>query len=587
METSPTMRRRIDRVGAAFDEDGFVVHENEIVTYRDQVGVVAHHRTAFNYDTGVPKRAYYVEGTPFQMGYLMGRLAEPEIARMTGMYVDRVVRAMVREALYGERADFTGRHGPRWAAIHRLLIDTIYEMIRSEHVLADVPVQVHEEIRGILAGCRSAARREHRMTPVTEEELWVLNAGLDCVLSRVYSGDLLQARLPGLRARDLRVPIACNAFALLNDAAPGGALFGRDFMFPTGGIFQDVAALVVCNPRAKTRTPSIPFVNMTAPGIAGSIAAMNLHGVASGVHVAVGANSDSARPGLNSLLLVRDAIEHGATAESAVTRMVNARRGVSWNYMIVDGGHEIDRACVVEAGATVERIPFLRYPGPRIKALLPGAAHFREHPSGPQMRGAMVRWEDFELSPAFLERYNMPLWKRFGKPLPEDAFSDTGYIDAAPGDRNCPGAFYFAPPRGRPGQVVLMTNHYVIPEMRLCTMHPWAQRLVRANVDDSQWRYDELNHRILGLLDREGAIGFEAARAALDFLAPSGDYPGYYPHNPLSRDGAQKAIFGSTTLFDLKRRMVESHYGYFADDWVRITLPRYVEQEAGLPGRGG
>jgi len=571
------MMQRVSRLRVAFSDDGYTVREGCVVAFRGRIGMVAHHRTATNHDTGRPKRAYYVEGAPFEMGYLLGRLAEPEIDRMTETFIDRVVGAMVRETIHGERLDFTGVRGPKILSVHKPLVDSMHEMIRSARVLADVPIAIHQEIRGLVAGCRVAARLENRSTSVTEEELWVLNAGLDTLLARAYTGKLLPARTPALSPKDLFVPIACNGFAVLNEAAADGALLARDYMFPTGGVFHDAAALIVYRPDPVKSPDALPFVSMTAPGIVGSIAAMNLHGVAAGVDVAVGANCNPLRPGMNSLLLVRHAIEHGENANAAVDCIIDAQRGVTWNYIVADGGHTTDRACVVEAGATMEAVPFAQYPGGAIRKFLPDELFLQDHPSADVRRGAAVRWESYGVPEAYLDEFNPLLWRYYRRNLREDAFDVDGFINRRPSDRNCPGAFYFAPVRGRRGQVVLTTNHFVVPEMRLCTMHPWAARMSRARVNDSQWRYDELNRRILATLDRDGPMTAESARRVLGFLDPGGDYPDYYRRNPVSRDGKQKVIFGSASLFDLKQRTVSSHYGYYADEWVRIHLGRYAD----------
>ncbi len=570
----------------AFAEDGFRVSRDDVVVYRGRIGIAAKHCTAVNTVTGEPKRAYYVEGNSYQIGYLMGRLAEPAISRMTESFIDRVVKAMIRTSLRGERADVMRDPELRLVKIHRVLIDSLYDMIRRKRIRADLPSRFHREIRGLADGCLERARSEKRATTVTEEELWVLNAGIDCILALSYTGELLRLRMPDLRGRDLQVPLGCNGFAILNDASSDGALFGRDYMFPTGGVFQDVACLTIYNPIDEDGDPQIPFVNMAAPGMIGSIAAMNIHGVAAGVDVAVGGNCNAARPGMNSLLLVRDAVECGSTAETAVRRIIAARRGVTWNYMVVAAGSNVarDRACVVEAGASMSRIPFLSYPRKVIHPWLPDREFLREHRTAEAQQGAMVRWDDYEGVEPYIETFNPSLWERFQRTIDPDAFHGRGRINPTYLDRNCPHSFYFAPLRGQSERVLLTTNHFVIPEMRLCGMQRWANRVFKGRADDSQWRYDELNHRILGVLEREGAVSYDAARDLIDFLSPAGDFPEYYRHVPKGPDGQHSMIYGSVSLFDLKKRTVESHYGYYADRWVRIRLPRYIEDLACQPG---
>ena len=567
---------RANRLVQAFEEDGFSVDLSRAISFRGQLGLVAAHRTAVNYDTGEPKLAYYVEGSPYEMGYLMGRLAEPHVDAMTEVFIDRVVRAMVRESIRGQRLDFTGSRGPKILRIHRLLIDVMHEMIRSQGVRGAIPVSVHQEIRGLVAGCREAASLEGRSTSVTEEELWVLNAGVDCVLARAYTGELLRARIPTLGPKDLWIPIACNGFAVLNDAAADGPLFGRDYMFPTGGIFHETAALVITNPDPVRSEGAVPMVSMTAPGMIGSIAAVNAHGVAAGVDVSAGANCTPSKPGLNSLLLVRHCIEHSTGVEEAVDRIVEAQRGVTWNYIVAGHGPVVDRACVVEAGASIPNVPFADYPGPGMRTHLPDSGFVATHATLEPRNGAMARWDDYHLPSEFLYGFNPRLFQRFGKTLRLGALSPEGKINRTPAECNCPGSFYFAPVRGRKRQVILTTNHFVVPEMRLAAMHPWTQRVSRARMNDSQWRYDELNHRLLSSLDQEGPITYDRAKEILDFLAPYGDFPDYYRLNPKSRDGQETVIFGSTNLFDLKARSVESHFGFYCDEWIKIHLPRYL-----------
>jgi hypothetical protein len=211
-----------------------------------------------------------------------------------------------------------------------------------------------------------------------------------------------------------------------------------------------------------------------------------------------------------------------------------------------------------------------------MRRVLPDPEFLDEHRSTDVKRGAMVRWDTFHYPRAYLEEWNPVLWRHFRRRFRRDAFSSDGYINPTPTARHCPGVFYFAPLRGRRSRIVLTTNHFVIPEMRFCTMHPWAARVSRSSLNDSQWRYDELNHRLLATLDRDGPIDREAAKEILGFLAPSGSYPDYYRLNPRSRDGREVVIFGSSSLFDLRRRTVESHYGFYADPWVTTSLEPYV-----------
>jgi hypothetical protein len=115
-----------------------------------------------------------------------------------------------------------------------------------------------------------------------------------------------------------------------------------------------------------------------------------------------------------------------------------------------------------------------------------------------------------------------------------------------------------------------------MPYMRLFAMDPWCAEVASGNVNDIQWRYDMLNHLINETLAEQGSVSYGSAKQLIDFLAPYGRFPHYYDKNAKSRDGKTTRIEGCTSLFDLKARSAESHYGYYADEWVKTTLPAYL-----------
>ena len=71
--------KQILRLTNAFHRDGFEV--KSIVSKFNGFGIMAEHRTAFNYDSGQKKKIYYLEGTHYEIGYLIGMLAENEIPK--------------------------------------------------------------------------------------------------------------------------------------------------------------------------------------------------------------------------------------------------------------------------------------------------------------------------------------------------------------------------------------------------------------------------------------------------------------------------------------------------------------------------
>jgi hypothetical protein len=386
----------------------------------------------------------------------------------------------------------------------------------------------------------------------------------------------------------------CNGFAVFGDAADSH-YFGRDYMFPTAGVFQDAACLILYNPSGEDGSTELPTVSTTAPGMVGSIAVMNSKGVAGGVDMSPAGNCNVKDPGMHLLMLLRRSIAQGHSAEAAVELMVESPRGSTWNYIIADGGN--DRACVVEAGMSAETLDFLSFPPRDLRRYLPDEEFLKNHPSAEFRNGLMVRWNDYEYPRAYVDNYNERLWELYNKNpwidnirLYPDAFEELGYINKTPDEENCPRSFYFAPQRERRDDMVMAINHFVIPEMRLCGMWPFTTRVAGRHLNDIQWRYDELNYRILvacqgdpneGSQPHHGSgsgrvITHDVARDLIDFLAPDKDFPHYYASAPKSTDGKATVIGGSVSLFDLKLLTVESHFGYYCDEWVKLSLKNYV-----------
>jgi len=603
-------KKRKNKLVARFMADGFDgqsikvfrFKENPMDPGEERLGLVAEHKTARNHATKQPKKAYYVEGSPYEMGFLLGRMAEKDIARMAGEYVDNMVIDFLSKEVKdrAKRKQIAG------------LLKFILNWYISLKVQQDIPEEYDLELQGIVDGCQKA----NRFSPVTKGRLWMLNVGFDCLMAVAYTGKFLgkdlsevfrlevdresvmdeelhEARrelksipsraITPVEPEELNIPLMCNGFSVFGDVVKGkNHYFGRDFMFSTGGVYQDTACMIIYNPKQEGSSleDSFPFVSMTAPGIIGSIAIMNSRGVASGVDMVPGANSNPDRPGINSLLLLRHAVQHGASAKAAVRIMEKVQRGVSWNYIIADGFY--DEACIVEAGASTDgkEIDFLRYPSPDLKRLLPEKGFLGINRSVRQLNGLMVRWSDFRYPRVYHERFNQKLFEAMNKTMDSTAFGETGYINQYNSntnqvEHNCPEAFYFAPQREISDEVVVVSNHYILPEMRLCSMHPWTNRISSKMLDDIQWRYDELNKQITRALEGGKKIDYEKARELIDFLSPKRNFPKYYENNPRSEDG-EIVINGSVSLCDLKNLTMESHYGYYCDEWVKINLARFM-----------
>jgi hypothetical protein len=326
----------IQDLKAAFDHDSFSV--DLAISCEGKIGIRAVSRTAWNYNTGRPKNAYYVEGDDIKMGVLLGFLAEDDISKMVTEFLDDVVLDMVHVNVDPVRKKKIGK----------VLAELMYLLAVSNHVQRDVPEEFALRMSGIEYGCQKV----NSLTNVTYQELMELNYGIDVLSSLVYTGDSLVSKIENLLPHELKMPLMCNGFIVFGESAGDQHFMGRDFTFPNADVFQDVASMIIYNPEPDSGGISYPLVSMTAPGMVGSVTALNNQGVGMGVNMVTSGNCSPHRPGFNSTLLVNYAVRHSNSAKTAKDTIVNAQRGVSWLYLIGDGtndeGKHVEREGVVQ-----------------------------------------------------------------------------------------------------------------------------------------------------------------------------------------------------------------------------------------------
>jgi hypothetical protein len=572
----------------AFAADNFTVIKEHTLENGNK-GYCAEHRTAKNLVNDQKKRAYYVEGSSYDMGYLMGYLAMDDVERMSTVFIQNIIFEFFKEnpneffLIQWIKSVFK-------KYIQKQLSNWIYSI--ADDVFKDIPFEYIHEIHGLADGYCDACKGSGRVPKISFKDLWVLNVGIDCLLAFVYAPDAFLEKLPKFTPKpkpDLfKVPVFCNGFSVFGNAVSDmisgkkAHYFGRDFMFPTADVFQDTACHIIYNPDAKDGR--LPLVSLSAPGFAGSMTAMNTAGVAMGVDMCPSGNCDHHRAGLNSLLLVRDTIHRGAGAEQALDNVIKAQRGVSWNYIISDGAH--GQAVAVETGASTGTLDFVSFPDGDLQqlGLLPGRQFLDENETQTHRNGLMVRWHDYQYPEIFL-KFNEALFKAYEKKYDPVHFGEQGYISERKNgtiENNCPYSFYFAPQRENKDDVLIMTNHYIVPSMRLCSMNQWAVKVSEGQLDDIQWRYDRLNDLILS---HYGSIDWKEAWNLINFLGPNGCYEtDYYDHNrdypyidEHGRKRLTKQVLGSVSLCNLTTKVIESLYGYYVDAPVKTTLMNYVD----------
>lgn len=628
----------------AFAKDGFNVisfQENNrlknlpyvttkgYMEYEGKIGVLAEHKTAVNSVTGEPKRAYYLEGTHYQMGFLLGLMAEPIVERMTTEFAENIVLDFFK-------SDEISQASPSYFNKLKELFVELIGKTTEEHLGDDIPKMYKDELNGIYDGCKEVNPKYQGEKEKKDfmEKLWAINFGHDLLMAHLYTGEFFVAKkIPHFL---LKTPIMCNAYSLCGEVVEGNKhYFGRDFMFPTANVYQDTACLIIYHPEAEEGETLLPLVSQTAPGIFGSMAAMNTEGVAIGVDMSPSQLCNPARPGINSLALNRDCIEHCATIEDLLAHMVEAQRGVSWLYPAADG--KSGRACIIEAGCNIGDQPF-----PYFKYL---PHYYKEHLEKKglnenyitQMRqkygspapekGLIPRWANYNYPMEYMTQFNQELWHLFNtnplykighgiidiikdifmlifhpalrkvlktleqqltelfKTIPyyPDRFHEHGYINITWKDKLCPGPFYFAPQRETRNNVAVVSNHCITPEMRLTAMNEWVAFVAGSSLNDIQWRYDELNYEILQAIENSsdpgnpGLITKDKAWRIINFLSPEPGYNFTGYRNPEDTSWETIQVHGSVSLFELKEKKIKSLFGYYGDEPIEITLPNYFE----------
>lgn len=287
------------------------------VSYQGQRGARAESKTATVLSTGEPKYVLYVEGTGFQMGYLVGLLAPKETNMMCEDYLEHIVPELIV---------------PEWD--HKLANDTIYhavidllrdflmngsnESFDKYYPLGVFPEELVQEMKGLVAGVQASSSPS---SSVNLRSLVTLNYGMDFLMANVLHGKLpflLSTHLQqwkGTESETVRtqlhtllteneeearsvfhVPAYCDAWAARGAATKGGqsAFFSRDFQLPTANVFQNIQSMIIYNP-ADGRKAS---VSSGAPGFIGSVTIMNVDGVCSAEDTLRSGDADSELPGL-------------------------------------------------------------------------------------------------------------------------------------------------------------------------------------------------------------------------------------------------------------------------------------------------
>jgi hypothetical protein len=515
--------------------------------------VTAEGATGYLAVDGNGKKFLILQGSAEAMGYQMGYLMAEGVYRMTKEFTGGVIKSL------------SGIDPVKT----KILFDYIISegLVSCKNALPSIPGYLQEEMAGV---ARGASDRGYE---VTFDDVLLLNEGIDALFAMIMTGVLpslagkgelpaeVQAEIEnnsdtiemdGDAVRFLKADpfvLGCNEFVISGNAtADGGVYHGRDFMFPTAHIYQDVACMAVYLP-----DNGLPFTCVTAPGFVGQTTGINSQGLSMGMDVVMGTGTRST-PGMCCLLVMRDIVQNCPGLDTAVARMKTQDRGVSWLYILGDDEYSdtYTNGIVIEEGMSADS-------------------------SGEEINGpdTLRAWQEYLLAPWInLLDNTLPergIMTRTQDWIYPEEFQDIGFAITLPDGSRTLG-LYFPEQIESWSDLVMATNHYIIPRMAFTSMDPWIS-LVR-DTTDSEWRYGELYK----ILEQEyGTIDFDTARDIIDFLNPNCVYGDLEYYEKGGEIEGHHAVFDNTGL------VLEGLFGYYGSDpsqktpWARVELGSFLE----------
>lgn len=298
-----------------------------------------------------------------------------------------------------------------------------------------------------------------------------------------------------------------------------------------------------------------PFAAVTAPGFVGHPTLLNSQGLSMGIDVVLGACTRST-PGVGGLLLMRDIVQHCKNLDQAVAWMKEKDRGVSWIYIMADNDKSATytNGVVIEAGRSTPA-----FAGPDVMPLLNQLLFLtwteRLDPQPLPDKGLMFRTQNWQYPAAF---------ESGGTGTP-------GFLTYL---------LYF-PQQGETwDDVVLTTNHYIIPRMVFTTFTPLMDlNGAGRDLQTSLNRYNLLRDLIK---QAYGQITFDKAAELIDFLNPN---RGLDTKKRYTIGGPVK---GHHAAIDNTNQVLTALFGYYgnwqagvSDTWVQLDMKpfaQYLEQ---------
>lgn len=579
------------------------------------------------------KRLYTVEGSPYQMGVLMGLFAGEGLKNG---------REAIKELIRDDISRL--RHCP-------VCVDLIFEYIKDLSVAAwndqqakgHIPSWLVDENQGLYDGAHFAARPGH--SKVRKSDLIVVNYAAEVIMAKTLHGKVAhalreRAESAGLlehfedigdedlgKLWHLLTP-GCDGYAVKNEAlARGeGVLLARSLQ-AGGTLWAEGVSYVIrkpicdggpCEKTYQEKTFELrPTLSVASLGQVGALTVMNADGFATGTQTLRTSAVCEEEIGIGSALLARYSADVAATTKAAVAAVRAAVRGVPYVHIMGDPSGDIAAVEIIRSnpadqgrcssphksyhcpsGPTGDQIrpyDFLRCPynTPEQEELLTSLLPPERFQSSFPPDGVFPRRPEFE-NPSWTRETNLQLFARQYNPVDADEVAGpTGmiwehYYDEWPMGQKRMGSFYFPPARvwsdpEKNKNKVLSGNYSLQPEITLSGM-THAVWLSGINSEAGQWRFDHLNKDLqehYGEITVESWKGDAKKGTGMQYISPWAR-PGY----PLNVDQVQRLspdeyskvhISGSLAIMDLAPPYtMHAKFGYWGDPWTEVKLADWL-----------
>jgi hypothetical protein len=556
----------------AFKRDGHTIIQH--VTHGKGFGIKAQAVTG-NY-------IGYVRGSPYEMGFMMGRMFYPQLEKTCTTYLTHMVPQFISEDF-----DVAMQTAPLiLSIIYENILNWLINILVTESVTAfdesvkrgDIPANFVEEIDGTIAGASSM----RAFSQVTRARLVAANFGLDYLFSQILSGRIFTRlkkflsqfpKLPIDSKKILAVPEMCNLVMVSKSAtlSKNDAYMMRDFQFANGRVYHKNCMILIRDGRDHNRLLN---ACVTMPGWIGAITGLNQSGLACGMNMIRSEAVDTERIGCGIMIMNRTVLDTCKTLDEMETHVRSMVIGMPWILYGLDanGDQRVFELVGRNIPLNAERWKD-RYDGPKeLIASLKLDAKWNTGSNGVWPRTGFHHTNgDRELS-----EMNRKLFRSMHLPNPEFPIFKTFSDEYA----NPLGHSYFVLWHPQT-DVTIATNAFLNPILRRTEMTP-RMRALNTGTPSTTWRYGKLATMVENY---HGKITLSECRTIVSFLNPK-DEPKYssnerkynqYAQMVGSRYDDNEAIMisGSLSVIDINARRLENKSGNWQNEFFGITLTNY------------